>query len=231
MKQIPTIGKILRGWVRFLLILLLFFFGLRILAVDAYTIPTASMENTLLVGDFLLVNKVLYGARIPGTQLALPAFRDPERGEVIVFRPPHDPEKNYVKRVVGVPGDTLEMKEKALYLNGEVLEETYARHIDERGDAIHPGMAWQSDHLVAAHPRRRYAPSRDSWGPLVVSQGQYFVMGDNRDNSEDSRYWGFVGRDQIRGRPWIVYLSLMDIADGTGFLQRVRWSRIAHRIR
>lgn len=199
--------------------------------MDAYTIPTASMENTLLVGDFLLVNKALYGARIPWTRLALPAFRDPERGEVIVFRPPHDPEKNYVKRVVGIPGDTLEMKEKALYLNGEVLEEAYVRHIDERGDAIHPGMAWQSDHLVAAHPRRRYSPSRDSWGPLVVSQGHYFVMGDNRDNSEDSRYWGFVGRDQIRGRPWIVYLSLMDTTDGKGFLQRVRWDRAAHKIR
>jgi len=230
MKHKPTMGKILKGWVRILFLVLFLFVALRVFAVDAYTIPTSSMENTLLVGDFLLVNKALFGAEVPGTRWVLPAFREPERGEVVVFRPPHDPEKNYVKRVVGVPEDTLEMKEKVLFLNGRALEEGYARHIDVRGDAIHPGMAWQSDHLVAATPERRYAPSRDFWGPLVVAQGQYFVLGDNRENSEDSRYWGFVGREDVRGKPWVVYLSLKGSSDGLGLFQRVRWDRFAHMI-
>jgi signal peptidase I len=230
MKPKPTVGKIPREWVRFLFLVLLLFVTLRALAVDAYTIPTSSMENTLLVGDFLLVNKALFGANVPGTGWVLPAFREPRRGEVIVFRPPHDPEKSYVKRVVGIEGDTLEMRGKVLFLNGKAVEEGYARHIDVRGDAIHPGMGWQSDHLVAATPDRRYAPSRDFWGPLVVAQGRYFVLGDNRDNSEDSRYWGFVGREDVRGKPWVVYLSLEDSSDGKGFFQRVRWSRFAHMI-
>ena len=158
MKPKPTVGKIPREWVRFLFLVLLLFVTLRALAVDAYSIHTSSMENTLLVGDFLLVNKALFGAKVPGTGWVLPAFRDPRRGEVIVFRPPHDPEKSYVKRVVGVEGDTLEMRGKVLFLNGQAVEEGYARHIDVRGDAIHPGMGWQSDHLVAATPLDRLLP-------------------------------------------------------------------------
>jgi signal peptidase I len=222
---------ILKGWMRFLVLVLSFFLALRVFVVDAYSIPTSSMENTLLVGDFLFVNKALFGARVPGTRWVLPALRDPERGEIVVFRPPHDPEKNYVKRVVGVGGDTLEMREKRLFRNGAPVEEAYARHIDNRGDAIHPGMAWQAGHLVAGNPHGRYAPSRDSWGPLTVDPGQYFVLGDNRDNSEDSRYWGFVSREEISGKPWMVYFSLKAGAEGPGLFRRIRWGRIAHPVR
>ena len=229
MKLIPRTLLILRGWIRFTAIALAALLCLRVFAVDAYIIPTSSMEQTLLVGDYLLVNKALYGAEVPGTEITLPAFRDPKRGEVVVFRPPHDPHRSYVKRGVGVPGDTLQMKDKLLFLNGDPQEEVYARYLDRRGDAIHPSMAWQSDHLVAAHPGRHYIPTRDTWGPLVVPAGRYFVLGDNRDNSEDSRYWGFVGREDIRGRPWIVYLSLEE--EHRGFLRQVRWDRMGHRVR
>jgi signal peptidase I len=138
----------------------------------------------------------------------------------------------YVKRVVGIPGDTLEMRHKELFLNGHLREEPYASYQDQRGDAFHPGMRWQSDFLAAAEPSRSYAPSRDNWGPLVVPRERYFVLGDNRDNSEDSRYWGFIGRDDITGSPWIVYLSLRDPSGfSEGWVRRVRWDRIGHRVR
>lgn len=223
--------RMLREWFRFAVVTLFVFFTVRVFVLEGFSIPTSSMENTLMVGDFLLVNKVLYGAEIPGTGLRFPAIRDPVRGDVVVFRPAHDPNRNYVKRVVGIPGDTLEMRDKVLYLNGMPQEETFARHIDRRGDAVHPGMSWQSDHLVAARPEPGYAPSRDTWGPLVVPPREYFVLGDNRDNSEDSRYWGFVDRWAVIGHPWVVYMSLRSGDEDDGFMGRVRWDRIGHRIR
>ena len=112
-----------------------FSWAVRAFLVEAFKIPTSSMEGTLLVGDYLLVNKALYGAEVPLLGLRLPAWREPSRGEVVVFHPPHDPEKNYVKRVVGVPGDTLEMRDKTLLVNGREMQENYVRHIDRSGDA------------------------------------------------------------------------------------------------
>jgi signal peptidase I len=123
------------------------------------------------------------------------------------------------------------MRDKVLLVNGVPQVERYARHIDRRGDAIHPGMSWQSDHLVAARPSDHYAPSRDTWGPLVVPPEEYFVLGDNRDNSEDSRYWGFIGRDNISGQPWLVYFSMKSEAEADGILARIRWGRLGQRIR
>ena len=218
----------LRSVVLALLILL----AVRALVVEAFKIPTSSMEGTLLAGDFLLVNKAVYGAEIPGVGLSLPAFASPERGEVVVFHPPHEPSKHYVKRLVGMPGDTLEMRKKHLYLNGNRVEEPYVRYKDPHGDAVHPGMAWQSRFLADGPRPGRYRPSRDNWGPLVVPEARYFVLGDNRDNSEDSRYWGFVREDAIKGRPWIVYYSTEpEMLSGVGWLREIRWDRIGGRIR
>lgn len=231
MKILSSSVRILKDWLRFAFFTFLLFLLVRGFVLEAFTIPTSSMEGTLLVGDFLFVNKALYGAEIPGTATRLPGFRSPERGDVVVFRPPHDPGKVYVKRLVGFPGDTLQMKEKQLYLNGRPQDEAYARYADESGDAMHPKMRWQSDFL-AASPRRRYSPSRDNWGPLVVPPDRYFVLGDNRDNSEDSRYWGFIGREDIKGHPWIVYLSLDPEAGGSGsWLGKVRWDRVGRLVR
>lgn len=227
----PGVVHLMRQWVRFLFLPLLFFGLVRGFILDAFTIPTNSMESTLLVGDFLFVNKALYGPGIPGTDTRLPAFRTPERGDVVVFRPPHDGSRVYVKRVVGVGGDTLAMKGKVLLVNGLPQEERYARHGEDRRDAVHPGMDWQSGFLAAAGPSRPYAPSRDNWGPLVVPEGRFFVLGDNRDNSEDSRYWGFVAREDIRGTPWIVYLSFREDEDGDGrWFNAIRWNRIGYRV-
>lgn len=220
------------AWGRSVAIAFALFVVLRALGVEAFKIPTSSMESTLQVGDFLLVNKATYGARIPGTDLHLPALREPRRHDVIVFRPPHEPRRNYVKRVVGLPGDTLEMREKRLVVNGVEVEEPWAIHVDRNRDAVHPGMRWQGNHLIAGRPSAGYAPSRDTWGPIVVPPGRFFVLGDNRDNSEDSRYWGWVDRDQIRGRPWFVYYSWdREVAPGGGWLDGVRWGRIGRPVR
>ena len=218
-------------WLKSVSLAVALFLVVRAVGVEAFKIPTASMEGTLLVGDFLLVNKAVYGAHVPGTDLTLPAFEEPARGDVIVFHPPHEPAKNYVKRLVGLPSDTLEMRDKRLYLNGSPMYEPYVRNVDRRGDAMHPDMAWQSNHLIASMPSR-YQPTRDNWGPIVVPFGRYFVLGDNRDNSEDSRYWGFVPRDQIRGRPWFVYYSFRPAASGSlAWLRNVRWARVGEPIR
>lgn len=217
-------------WTRSVLVAFVLFLVVRTFLVEAFKIPTSSMEGTLLVGDFLLVNKAVYGAEIPGTGIRLPALDDPEHGDVVVFTPPHEPRKNYVKRLVGLPGDTLEMREKSLVINGRTVDEPYARYIDPRGDARHPNMRWQASHLIAGPGD--YHPSRDTWGPLVVPSGSYFVLGDNRDNSEDSRYWGFVPREAIRGRPWFVYYSFDPGSDeGPSWLRAVRWARVGHLIR
>ena len=218
-------------WTKSIAIAFLLFLVVRTSLVEAFKIPTSSMEGTLLVGDFLLVNKAVYGARLPGLDVTLPPLAEPERGDVIVFHPPHEPEKNYVKRVVGVAADTLEMRDKRLYLNGAPVYEPYAQYLDGRGDAVHPDMGWQSHHLIAS-PRPEYQPTRDNWGPIVVPDGRYFVLGDNRDNSEDSRYWGFVSRDQIRGRPWVVYYSFEHREEvPLTWVSRVRWARLGTVIR
>ncbi|MFP3947983.1 MAG: signal peptidase I [Longimicrobiales bacterium] len=220
-------------WTRSVAVAFVLFLVVRTFLVEAFSIPTSSMESTLLVGDFLLVNKAVYGAEIPATDLHLPAFDEPERGDVVVFHPPHDQVRNYVKRVVGVPGDTLEMRDKVLYLNGVGQKEPYARHRDDSGDAVHPSMSWQRGYLLGElHASdETYHPSRDNWGPLVVPTGKYFVLGDNRDNSEDSRYWGFVNRQDIRGRPLFVYYSFnFPTGDQFSWLERVRWNRIGEAI-
>ncbi len=219
-------------WCRSVLIAFALFLMIRTFLVEAFRIPTASMENTLLVGDFLVVNKAVYGAEVPGTALHLPAFAELERRDVVVFTPPHDPGKNYVKRVVGVPGDVLEMRAKKLYLNQVQLDEPFVRHVDPRRDEFHPDMAWQADFLAGGRDPASYRPTRDNWGPIQVPEDSYFVLGDNRDNSEDSRYWGFVDKKSVRGRPWFVYYSFDSSSDEeAAWMRDVRWGRIGGIVR
>ena len=228
----PTVtAKLNRGrwvweWIKSIVVAFTLFLVIRTFLVEAFRIPTGSMENTLLVGDFLLVNKAVYGAQLPLTQMRLPAFTDPQRGDIVVFVPPHEPGKNYVKRLVGLPGDTLAMRDKVLYLNGRALDEPYTHHNDP-GDGFASRMYWQCDYLATPVRRDRCRPTRDNWGPIVVPSGKYMVLGDNRDDSEDSRYWGFVERASIKGRPLFIYYSF----DGTTlrpvpWLTGIRWNRI-----
>ncbi len=214
-------------WMKSIAIALVIWFFLRALLVQAFRIPSPSMENTLLIGDFLFVNKALYGAEIPIVNKRLPAIREPARGDVVVFDSPESPGTNVVKRIVGMPGDTLAMEDNYIYVNGKPLEEPYANRLDPTVDPEHPQMrAWQREYLVGNEPGP-YRPTLKNWGPIAVPADSFFVMGDNRDNSYDSRYWGFLGRDRIDGRPLFIYYSF----DKRGvlplpFLTAIRWSRI-----
>jgi signal peptidase I len=175
----------------------------------------------------------VYGAEVPFTGKHLPAIRHPQRGDVIVFQWPVDPTKNFVKRLVGVPGDTLEMRSGELFLNGVQQKELYVTHSEPEMDPTSVEFEWQKKYLVqSAQAATGSTPSRNNWGPLVVPKDEYFVLGDNRDNSLDSRYWQFVPDSLIRGRPMFVYYSYdPDSLDRMSWLTRIRWTRIGERVR
>jgi signal peptidase I len=225
-------GRWLWEWIKSISVAILLFLVIRTFAVEAFKIPTGSMESTLLVGDFLLVNKAVYGAQVPFTAIRLPALDSPERGDVVVFQYPLDKSKNYVKRVVGLPGDRVAMRNGDVYVNGERMSEAYVRHTQPGGDYYDPSFEWQRDHLAPSVDPADYRPTRDDWGPVVVPTGKYFVMGDNRDNSQDSRYWGFVGRSLIKGRPLFIYYSFdRGKLRPLPWLTEVRWSRVGDLVR
>lgn len=196
---------------------------------EAFQIASGSMTHTLLTGDFLFVNKALYGAQIPGTRARLPGFRQPRRGDVIVFNFPRDPRQDYVKRVIGTPGDTVAMRSGLVEVNGHALAEPYVHRIDPRNDLRSADFDWQRSYYLAPSDfdRQHYQPSRDTWGPIVVPLGKYFVLGDNRDDSSDSRYWGFVDAKAVKGRTLLVYFSYdREAHDALPWLTDIRWSRL-----
>lgn len=227
------IGRALFEWAKSVSLALLLFLVLRSFLVEAFKIPSGSMEGTLLVGDFLLVNKLVYGAEVPFTGKRLPAVRAPKNGDVLVFQWPSDPTKNFVKRLVGLPGDTLSMVKGVLIRNGKRQAEDYTRHIEPNYDPAGDDFHWQRSFLVPlAGAARTYRPSRSNWGPLIVPARHYFVLGDNRENSLDSRYWGFVPDTLVRGSPLIVYYSYAtDSSTSFSWLTHVRWKRIFSRVR
>lgn len=222
----------------------LLFFVIRTFVIFAYSIPSESMEETLLVGDYLMANNAVFGATLPFTDIRLPAFRDPRRGEIVVFRPTYnEPRMDVVKRVIGTPGDTLQMVDGVVIRNGERLDEPYARSsamdepiaADGRGlmdPVVQPEFYGARNHvplLLASVDRASYSPTRNNWGPLVVPAGHYWLMGDNRDQSLDSRYVGPVPREVIRGKPLFIYYSFDRDDPGAGFprfLTAARWRRI-----
>ena len=225
--------RLLRDWAESFVIAVAIWLVLKAFFVEAYRIPTGSMERTLLVGDRLLVNKLAYGAELPFTAHRLPGLEHPHRGDIIVFRWPVDPRTNFIKRVVGVPGDTLAMRDGVLFLDGKPQNEPYAVHVASPGDdPAEPEFSWQKAYVVhGGGDDEADHPSRNNWGPLVVPQQSYFVLGDNRDNSNDSRYWGFVPALLIEGRPIFVYYSYApDSAGHVPLLTRVRWQRIGERV-
>ena len=208
---------------------LVLFLIIRTFVIEAFQIPTGSMERTLLAGDFLFVNKAVYGAQIPGTNAHLPGFQRPSRGDVIVFEYPKDPTLNYVKRVIGAPGDVVQMRGGQVYVNGAELREPYVQPSAPLQDSYDPKFKWQHRYLDGFTPEqiRAYHPTRDTWGPLRVPHGKYFVLGDNRYNSEDSRYWGFVDESAVKGRPLVVYFSYdRTTRDPLPWLTDIRWGRL-----
>lgn len=218
-------------WSKSIALAVLLFMLSRAFVIEAFRIPSGSMEGTLLVGDFLLVNKMLYGAEVPFFGSKMPSVRAPAVGDVVVFQWPTDPTKSFVKRLVGLPRDTVEMRQGTLYRNGAAQNESYASHRDLDFDPSAAAFRWQREYVTAGTDVRRYHPSRNNWGPLVVPAAHYFMLGDNRDNSLDSRYWGFVPDSLVRGSPILVYYSYApDSGASFDWLTRIRWQRLGELI-
>lgn len=205
---------------------LLIVFLVRSFIAEPFRIPTGSMKPTLLEGDFILVNKFVYGVRLPFFGTKVLKLHEPKNGDVLVFRYPNDPTVDFIKRVIGVPGDKISYRDKTIYLNGEPLTQKY---IMQTADIDTSGHAWQVKHFrenLPNHPHSIYVhpgvaiPMEE----ITVPEGMFFVMGDNRDNSEDSRVWGFVPEKLILGKAFFVWLSFNSLTND------IRWKRMFHKI-
>lgn len=225
-----SVGRWLWDWLKSITVALIVWFFLRTFLVEAFRIPSGSMENTLLIGDFLFVNKLLYGAEIPLVHKQLPAVREPRRGEILVFDSVEEQGLKVVKRLIGVPGDTLMMENGLLYRNGKQANEPWVIRTDPTANADPLGRAqmrrWQLPHYIG-RDTASYHPDLNNWGPVVVPADSFFMMGDNRDGSYDGRYWGFLPRHNVRGRPLLIYFSYdPDTYKPLAFITNVRWSRL-----
>ena len=232
----PHTGWVLREYLEALLIAVLFATFARSFVFQAFKIPTGSMEENLLVGDHILVNKFVYGGTYGGPLKWVLPQREVRRGDIMVFKFPEDPERDFIKRCVGMPGDEISVVEKELYLNGtQVDDDSYVFHKDPN---TYPNSVFLED-------TPRY---RDNFGPFTVPAGHYFCMGDNRDNSHDSRFWGAVPADFVKGRAFMVYWSFEPSAGtaagrglagaarrvletGVRFFTDTRWSRTLRIVR
>ena len=206
---------------------------IRTFVVQAFKIPTGSMEQNLLIGDHLLVNKFVFGPTLSPIERAALPMKDIKRRDVIVFKYPEDPERDFIKRVIGLPGETVELRNKRVFINGQRLDEPYVYFLED------PPPVPQEMELSSEPP----APSGDPrvhYGPVTVPPGHYFVMGDNRDNSQDSRYWGFLPRENLKGKALVIYWSYdAEPADAPGSMlsevvrmfTRTRWDRLLHQVR
>lgn len=197
-------GK-LRENVEALVIAVILALFIRAFIVQAFKIPSGSMKNTLLVGDYILVNKFIYGVKVPFTDMTIIPVKEPKRGDIIVFKFPLDPSKDFIKRVVGVGGDTVEVRDKKVYVNGEPQNDDFTIHTKPY---VLPALV----------------QPRDNFGPVTVPKGKLFMMGDNRDESNDSRYWGFVDLSAVKGKAIIIYWSWDKMDFG------VRYNRLGHLI-
>ena len=197
----PKRKSIVREYAEAILVALLLALFIRTFVVQAFKIPSGSMKNTLLIGDHILVNKFLYGVKNPFSGNTWIPVKQPQRRDIVVFRYPVNPSQDYIKRVIGLPGDRIEVKDKKVYVNGELQSEDYAIFLDNK---IIPGNVQK----------------RDNMQPVTVPEGSLFVMGDNRDNSYDSRFWNFVDLKAVKGKAFILYWSWDK--ENTS----VRWNRI-----
>jgi len=188
---------------------------IRSILVQAYHIPSGSMEDTLLEGDYVIGDKLTYGTQIPDRfpllnfklpSFRMPGFRDPRPGDLVIFEFPEDPSKDFIKRCVAVSGQTIEMKDQTLYVDGEIFSEPSGVKYTDR--------------------RRSGTSRRDNWGPKTVPEDHLFVMGDNRDNSYDSRSWGVVSMEKVKAHPLFIYFSWDDETPAWKIWQKIRWGRL-----
>jgi signal peptidase I len=182
---------------------------------QAFKIPSGSMEPNLLIGDHLIVNKMEFAPAATALERTLLPHREIRRGDVIVFKYPEDPERDFIKRVIGLPGNRVELRGKRVFVDGQAIDDPHAHYLEPAaGDR--PG---------------RPGDVRENYGPVVVPEGQFFVMGDNRDNSQDSRYWGFLPASYVKGRALFIYFSVQEGASVANLAGGVRWSRLLDRVR
>lgn len=197
--------SVFREYAEAIIIALILALIIRTFVVQAFKIPSGSMEPTLLVGDHLLVSKFIYGVRNPFTGEVWIDLREPRRYEVVVFRYPRNPSQDYIKRVIGLPGETVEIRDKTVYVDGQRIDD--------------PRAVFRDDEVLPAARQ-----PRDNFGPVTVGPEELFVMGDNRDNSHDGRFWGMVETQALRGKAFILYWS-WDHEE-----RRVRWHRLGQGI-
>ena len=227
-----TKKSVVREYFESIVIAVILALFVRTWAVQAFKIPTGSMENNLLIGDHLLVNKFVFAPTVGAVERAVLPMRDIHRGDIVVFKYPEEPERDFIKRVIGLPGETLELRNKKVYVNGQPLDEPYVHFLEP---------AHNAQEVTSFDVRERY-------GPVQVPAEHYFVMGDNRDNSQDSRYGGYLPRGYIKGRALMIYWSFdtgaQAQAEGSGvgatvsrmfsvvthFFTRTRWERLLHQI-
>ena len=200
-------GRVIREYAESIVIAILIALFIRAFVVQAFKIPSGSMEPTLLVGDHLLVNKFIYGIKLPFIDRKFLVYKEPQRGDIVVFIFPKDKKKDFIKRVVGAPGDTVEIRRKKIYINGKLWNDPYGVYRDAEVTGLVP---------------------RDNFGPVVVPTEHVLVMGDNRDRSFDSRFWGFVPFDQIKGKALILYWSWDKLSKNIA--DKVRFKRIGQLI-
>jgi signal peptidase I len=192
---------ILREYGEAILIAVILALFIRTFVVQAFKIPSGSMKPTLLVGDHILVNKFIYGIKIPFLDITLVPIKDPDRGDIVVFKFPEDPKKDFIKRIIALPGDKVQIHNKKVFINDKSMEDPYGTFLDL--------------HFIPAGAR-----PRDNMGPVTVPPDSYFVMGDNRDHSYDSRFWGFVNLSAVKGKAFIIYWSWNKENSG------IRWRRL-----
>ncbi len=210
MDSINKKKSVFREYAEAIIIAILLALFIRTFVIQAFKIPSGSMLPTLMIGDHLLVNKFIYGLRVPFSGKTLVPIKDPKSGDIIVFRFPKDRSIDYIKRVVGVPGDRIQVKDKKLYRNDKRVDDPHA-------------------HFSSTNVLPASVSPKDNFGPITVPEGKYFVMGDNRDNSSDSRFWGFVEDSDILGKAMIIYWS-WDIDKPLLSVDRftsIRWDRLA----
>jgi signal peptidase I len=228
----PPRKSVAREYLESIVVAVILALFIRTFSVQAFKIPTGSMETNLLIGDHLLVNKLVYSPSPGPFEATLLGKRPIQRGHVVVFKFPEDPARDFIKRVVGLPGETVEIRNKQILVNGAPLEEPYVRFLEPPLRPDDPEYGLRGDTI------------RDNWGPQVVPEGHLFVLGDNRDNSRDSRFWGFLPVDQVKGRALLVYWSYEAtreeyhrdgwgewLRDTLSALARTRWNRFFHVIR
>ncbi|ADH86979.1 signal peptidase I [Desulfurivibrio alkaliphilus] len=197
--------SVFREYAEAIIVALLLALLIRTFVVQAFKIPSGSMEPTLLIGDHLLVNKFVYGVRNPFSGEVWVSLQEPKRYDVVVFRYPRNPRQDYIKRIIGLPGETVEIRDKQVYIDGEPLED--------------PRAVFRDDDILP--PSRQ---PRDNFGPVKVGPDELFTLGDNRDNSHDSRFWGMVETTALRGKAFVLYWSWDHEETG------VRWNRLGQRI-